>query len=171
MIDYSTLKEPGLRMIYAILSGTAVPGPEHRRAQFQQLADTFPNGWHEVGWYMHWLAVDRYDLSVLIQYNRIFAERTVEAYLRIPHKYATVAWEKMLGDPVYLDRIDTPPVLRYVLQLRDDPGAAASFLCQHPIPILSAYIGKPGLRACIDPEAEERLWTHAASLCVYCTQP
>ena len=171
MLDYADLRPPGLRELYAVFSGTAIPCPVHRREQFQALADTLPLGWHEVGWYLYWLIVDRFDLRVLIQYNRILAERTVAKYRSIVINHPTATWEVMLANPVYRDRVDTPPVLRYVLYLREDPAYAEEYLCLHPVPILSAYLGEIRLRSCLDPEAEERLWTHAVSLCACSTRP
>jgi hypothetical protein len=158
------LKPPGLRELYSVFTANQVPCPEHRRQLFQTLADGFGHGWHEVGWYLYWLISEAYGPEVLIEYNRLASERLVRTFKGLNRDHYAGHYAEVLGCERSRDRIDTLPVLRYVLYLRGEPGKAQKYLDDNLLCILGAYLGKPFLRTVIDSAAEEILWTHAASL-------
>ena len=180
-----TLKAPGLRELYLVFSSGVVPHPNHRRAEFDDLALRLQpldeaDGWHAVGWYLYWLmnvlypvqtTVDRPQTSVLTHYNRIFSEKTETMFRQAMPVDGISCYSMLLSNPRNMFRLDTYCLLRYDLMLRHNYVAEASDLIgKRLLPILNEFLGLPHIRLALSEETETLLWTRVLSLCACSTR-
>lgn len=168
---------PGLREWYYIFGSGLLTTPENRRQEFDKLDQRLAQKkrallHHGVGWYLYWLLYTHsYDVQVLVQWGRIFSDKTIDKFMVSLPQYPLRTFRTLQAEPRSARRIDTPELIRFDMYTRAGNKEAADELYEELASgILKQYLGLPFVRQILAEETEDFLWTRVVSLSASCTR-